>query len=323
MVNNSSNASSMNPGDSFGIVFLSFFAILFFLIPIFIVNILLMVAIITEKTIPTIVRLILVNIVASSELVIIGLVIWNMYDNIQQLLFYPSQSDFACRLFYIVLLSGAAGRLLYMTTYAVMVYRIARLAGANLMVNKLKLWPTLIAIIMLWMTATIPNSVLFSSSFLRITFASDSVCVLLGSELTILHTFYYITVYGLCCFVLSITFPILTARYIKKNSISGDNQTLKGLTKFAVFLLIGNCINIVGISIPIFLATFTPAGEENSEFVSVLILFQAIILSLSLLPTPVVFLIFFKAVRQRFKMLICCICLKLVSKKRLKECTTT
>ena len=322
MVNNSSNASSVDPED-FGFEYLGFFAILFFLIPIFIVNILLMVAIITEKTIPTIVRLILGNIVASSELVIIGLVIWNLYDNIQQLLFYPSQGDFACRLFYIVLLSGAAGRLLYMTTYAVTVYRITCFVGANLMVNKLKLWPTVIAIIMLWMTATIPNLVLFSSSFLSIAFASDSVCVLLGSELTILHTLYYITVYGLCCFVLSITFPIITVRYIKKNSISENNQTLKGLTKFTIFLLVGNLFNIVGISIPIFLATFTPADEENSEFVSLLILFQAIILSLSLLPTPIIFLIFFKSVRQRFKMLICCICLKFVSKKKLKVSTTT
>ena len=311
----------MNPGDSFG--FASFFAVLFFLIPVFIFNILLMVAIITEKTIPAIVRLILVNIVAASEVVVIGLVIWNVYDIIQILLFYPTYSDFACRLFYIVLLSGAAGRPLYMTTYAVTVYRITCYVGANLILNKLKLWPTIIAIIILWMTATIPNFVLFSPAFLSITFASDSICVLLDSDLTLLHTFYYIGLYGLCCFGLSIIFPILTIRYIKKNSISESNETLKGLAKFTVILLIGNFLNIVGISIPIFLSSFMRGGEEDSVFVSLLILFQAIILSLSLLPTPIIFLIFFKSVRQRFKMLTCCICLKFFSKKGLKESTTT
>ena len=77
---------------------------------------------------------------------------------------------------------------------------------------------------------------------------------------TLVYTFAYIIVYGVCCFILGIIFLILTVRYIKENTISKDKQTLRSMNKFAVFLLIGNSLNIVGVSLPLILAISTPGG---------------------------------------------------------------
>ena len=111
-------------------------------------------AIITEKTTSATVRLILANIVASSQMVIIGLTIFNSYNVVLPLVFNPSPSDFTCRLSYITIVSGAAGRLVFMAAYAVTVYVLARYAGTNLRVACLRFWPASLAIVAFWVSAT-------------------------------------------------------------------------------------------------------------------------------------------------------------------------
>ena len=314
MTNNSSNMSLEDPTADFS--FFSLLTFLFFFIPVFTVNFLLLVAIITEKTIPATVKLILGNIVASSEVVIIALFTLLIYGLILPLEFNPSPSIFLCKLLYAIAGSGAAGRLLFMATYAVTVYVLARYAGANLRVLKLRLWPTLLAVAVIWVFATAPNMVLLSSAFFEITFTTNLVCVPHGmGAATIVYTIAYIIVYGVCCFILSIVFPILTVRYIKETTISENKQTLKRMTRFAVFLLIGNSFNIAGTSSPLILAIFTPVGEGKSTLVTALTFLEQILIGLSLLTTPIILLIVFKTVRKKFKEITCFVCLKATAEK--------
>ena len=326
MTNNSSNDSFMPPEDSSAdFSYLALLNILFFHIPVFIVNILLLVAIITEKTIPATVKLILGNIVASIEVVIIALFTLLMYDLILPLVFNPSPSIFLCKLLFALIASGAAGRLLFMATYAVTVYVFTRYAGTNLRVSKLRLWPSLLAVAVIWVFATAPNMVLLSSAFFEITFTTNLVCVPHGmGATTLVYTITYIFVYGVCCFILSIVFPILTVRYLKATTISEDKkQTVKRMTRFAVFLLIGNSFNIAGASLPSILAIFTPVGEEKNTLVTALIFLEQILLGLSLLTTPIVLLIVFKSVRERFKKITCFVCLRATAEKPQHQQSTT
>ena len=124
--------------------------------------------------------------------------------------------------------------------------------------------------------------------------------------ISIFYAFGYIIVYGVCCFIISIVFPILTIGYIKKYTISKDKQTLKSMIKFSVFLLLGNSFNVGGTSFPLLLAAFTPVGEDYE----ILVILEVILIILSLLTPPIILLIFFKAVRQRFKKIACFICYK-------------
>ena len=315
MANNSSNDSSIPLEDlSQSFSYYSLFTLVFFHLPLFTVNILLLVAIITEKTMPVTVRLVLANIVASSEVVIIGLFGLLFYD-----LIIPPLSPlfFICRLIFFTISSGAAARLLYMATYAVTVYVLARYAGTNLRVIKLRFWPALLAVLLIWILAIVPNMVLLSPVFFEITLTSYFVCTshTMGAT-SIAYTFGFIIVYGVGCFILSIIFPILTMGYIKKNTMSNDKQTLKSMIKFSVFLLLGNSLNIVGTSFPLLLGAFTSVGEDYE----ILVILEVILLILSLLTTPFILLIFFKTVRKRVKMITCFICLNV--KVALKQTQT-
>ena len=305
MANNSSNDSSIPLEDlSQSFSYYSLFTLVIFYLPIFIFNILLLVAIITEKTLPPTVRLVLGNIVASSEVAIIGLFGLFFYYIVLPPLSSPL--IFICRLVYFIITSGASARLLYMATYAVTVFVLARYAGTNLRVVKLRFWRALLAVVFIWTLAIIPNTVLFSSAFFEITLTTFSVCSNHSKgAISIAYAFGYIIVYGVCCFILSIIFPTLTVRYIKKNTISKDKQILKSMIKFSFFLLLGNSFNIVGTSFPLLVSAFTPVDEDYES----LFIFKVIFFILSLSTTPIILLIFFKAVRQRFKMITCFICL--------------
>ena len=308
------NISNNHSVDHF--VTFSYFGFSFtlFLLPIFVVNIFLLVAIISEKTIPTIVRVILSNIVASSEVVILGGSVLGIRRLILSIL-HSTTSDFACRLSHVVITSGAAGRLLFMAMYAVTVYVLARYAGSNLRVSKFKFWPTLLAVVVIWAFATTPRMVQFSPAVLNITFIFNHICIPHSvGPATFINSFFFIFVYGVCCFVISIIVPIITVRYMKKNCISENKDTLTRMNKFSVFLLVGNFFNMMGISLPILLAIFIPVVEENRTLVLGIYIVAFLSYSLSLLITPINFLIFFKPVRQRFKSLICCICLKVSAK---------
>ena len=143
-----------------------------------------------------------------------------------------------------------------MASYAVTVYVLAQSAGVNLRTVQLRFWPTLVAIVVIWLLATFPNIVLLSPCFIQITFPNHYVCVLCilhsAGPASFIHSSFFVIVYGFFSFVLSIVFPIITARYIKKNCIGENKEMLKGMTKFSAFLLLGNSFNMIGIALPMY-----------------------------------------------------------------------
>ena len=301
-MDNNSNKSliSESPYVQFSVLPL-FFLLLF----VFTVNILLLMAIFMEKTMPGTVRLVLGNIVVSSEVVIIGGIIWVMGSVISSIM-ESEPSEFVCRLFYVMISSGAAGRLLYMATYAVTVYVLARYVGTNLREVKLRFWPTLLAVVVIWVFASIPNMNIFSQEIWQVNFTSSyiTICTVHGRDSTVyIYPFFYIIVYCVSSFILSIIFPLLTVQYIKKNTVEEIKRSMKRMCIFTVFLLVLNSINILSISFPMALLTFVPVEDRN-----LVIHFTTIgvfCVLVSLISTPIMYLVFFKTLRQRFKTIIC------------------
>ena len=306
MMNNSTEISEdvITRQGPFG--YYSLFITLFFLTPAFSFNILLLVAIIVERSLPGTVRFILSNIIIASEVVILGIAIILVQNVILSGWRHLSSSLFVCRLTYVTLTSGAAARLVFMATFAITVYVLVRYGPA-----KLHFRLSFPAGLILWFLAIILNTALFSTDMLEITFHDGSACAPHGKNVTTpLYTFTYIVVYGLCSFTLGVIFPILAISHIRRNTISGDTKVLNRMIKFAIFLLLGNSMNFIGISIPILFATFAPSGEEYYTLEKAFNYAEGIFLMLSLIPTPIILLIFFKPVRHRLKRILCFWCVK-------------
>jgi hypothetical protein len=313
-VNDSINGT--RPSPPFG--YFSLFITLFFLTPVFCFNILLLVATVIEKTIPPTIRLILTNIIAASEVVIVGLAGILLQAVILSGLHYLSPSDFACRLMYVILISGGAARLVLMAMFAVTAYILVRFGAA-----KLYFIPACAASVAVWIFVFCPNCVLFSHIFMRITFLDGDDCAAHGQgTTTIVYTFAYILVYVAFSFVISIVFPIITVVYIRNHTISDNSHMLHGMIKFAFLLLLGNIMNAIGISIPILFATFAPSGQMYYVLVKAFNYTEGVFILLSLIPTPIILLAFFKPIRLRLLYLVC-ICHSTGEEKSLPKASST
>ena len=82
------------------------------------------------------------------------------------------------------------------------------------------------------------------------------------------------------------------------------------MIKLSVFLILGNIINFVGQTTPLLFAAFAPAGKDWYTLEKAFNYVEGVFILLSLVPTPVLILIYFKPVRQRVQRILCGVCMK-------------
>ena len=314
---NATLGSSGRPAFSY----YSFAITFFFLTPLLILNILLTVAIAKEKSIVGTLRLVLVNIVTAGQVVIVGLMMICIANVIISGCWCPElrPSDFACRLMLWVIASGGAARLMYMTTFAISVYVLVRYGA-----RKMKIWVAVVAVVGVWVGVLLPNAAIFSPDIVLINFHDNNTCAAHGTgDKAFVYAFGYMSVYGLLGFAVSVFSPIATVWFIRHNTISGDITLVKAMLKFAVFLILGNIINFVGQTTPLLFAAFAPAGKDWYTLEKAFNYVEGVFILLSLIPTPVLILIYFRPVRQRMKRMLCssCSCLKKASRQRMRSTT--
>jgi hypothetical protein len=104
---------------------------------------------------------------------------------------------------------------------------------------------------------------------------------------------------GIIPIAISITIPIITLCYIKRNIITEGAEYNKGMAKFTLFLVTGNIVNLLGQLTPGLVALYV-------EVPGVVIAYLLIVLST--LPTPVSIIVILKPVRERMKKIMCFLC---------------
>ena len=105
---------------------------------------------------------------------------------------------------------------------------------------------------------------------------------------------------GIIPLTISITIPIITLCYIKRNTITEGAEYNKRIAKFALFLVTGNIVNLLGQLIPGLIALYAEAPG---------VVLAYLLTSLSTLPTPIIIIIFLKPVRKRMKKMMCFLCI--------------
>ena len=177
--------------------------------------------------------------------------------------------------------------------------------------KKMKLWIAIVAVIGVWLAVLLPNTAVLLPQVMLINFHDNDSCAAHGTGYkTVIYSFGYTTVYGLLGFAVSVFFPIATVRFIRHNTISGDVTLVKAMLKFAIFLVLGNIINFVGQTTPLLFAAFAPAGKDWYDLEKTFNYVEGVFILLSLVPSPVLILIYFKPVRKRIKRILCGTCMK-------------
>ena len=311
VIMNDSNGTLATEGQyTRSFAYYSLCIVVFFIAPMFCINTFLMVSVLVEKTIPVAIRFILCNVLAASDVIMLGLSIFFIDLIVLSVQHHLLQSDFVCRLVYTTLAVGSASSLLLMPAFSIVV-GILVCHG----IAKIKRLPTIVSVVLLWLLSTLPNLAVFSPKVWVITFITGDQCSPRGTgAASITYTIVYITVYGCCSLLVTAVSAIFGIVYIKSNTISQDRSVLKNMVKFATFLLLGNTISLIGTSIPLLIGTFAPIGNRTKELDLAVNYIEGIILMCSLIPLPVLFLVFFKPIRMRFSSLLCFTCYKIKDK---------
>ena len=293
--------STLSEVHEFG--YYSFFITALFFIPATVVNFFLVGSVIREKAIPSAFRLILVNIVLALQLSIVGLLkifLANVvYDIFHFAGTFIEASTLGCRFMLFTLSVGGSSRLLFMATLAVTVYIIVKKGK-----KYLALWKTALISTGVWIFSTAISWIVFSPNVVRVTIIGASTCSYHGTGIGAkVGSISYLVVYGVSSFILTIMFSAMTHVYLRNNTLTEDRKGLRRLALFTLCLLVGNVFNSLGQSIPLIIGAFSisySSQEEFDEQAKIQTLVEGIIFFISIVPTPILILIYFQNISLRF-----------------------
>ena len=189
--------------------------------------------------------------------------------------------------------SGANARLFSVAAFSVAVFLVVRYS-----VKALKWVPIVLTLVLLWSGAILLGTHLLVPPIFAVQYVDGVVCFPRTEDANIIrparYTFTVIGILlgGVTPVVISIVVPILVLCYIRQNRVTQSNDYNKRIAKFALFLVSGNLINLIGQAVVI-------AIVYSSDAPAVYISYGIGVLSL--LPAPILVVIFLKPVREKMR----------------------
>ena len=275
-----------------------------FLFPILVLNVVILFALIIQKSIFITVRLVLGCLTVAGIVNGLGLVMQRLAGLILAATLSPhaDQSPGICRFILFTILSGTAARLAFMALFAITVLVIV-VAPAKYS----KPVPFLVVALVVWFIVIVYNFGVFSPAIGDARFSSGVSCAPLSVGIpTIMYLLVYVIDYAFIPLLITLILPILVLCFIYKRTISSELETKKAMARFALFLLIGNVINFMAVLIPA--AVASRRTEESRQSSGVVEYLPYAFMILSLVPTPILMIVFFKSIRKSIWKLCTCCC---------------
>ena len=198
--------------------------------------------------------------------------------------------------------AGAIARLFSMAAFSVAVLLVVRYS-----VKALKYAPIVLTLVLLWLGAILLNTHVLVPPIYAVQYVDGVACFPRTADANIIKPARY-TITAICGVlggitpvVISIVVPILVLCYIKQNRVTEGSDYNKGITKFALFLVSGNLINLLGQAV-VSAIVYSSSGPGLYLTYSIAVL--------SLLPTPILVVAFLKPVRDKMRAALFCLCLR-------------
>ena len=285
-------------------VYLAYSSILLFviMIPAAILNSTILVSLLLQSSLLPTVRLVLGALTVAGLLNAFGLIMQRLGGIIVSSTQNPNPNLEVCRFILWIIEVGAACRLTFMAIFSVSVLVIV--------ITKPKYAKPIVFVVAFAAAFLVICAVcaLQFSPVIDATYAFGVSCVPLSvGAPTITFFVFYIILFAVVPLCVTVVMPIIVVCYIKRNTITDDVKIKKAMARFTLFLLIGNVVNFIGIVLPaVYVAQRTASSSTANGSVKEYI--PHVLMSVSLLPTPILMLIFFKAVRDGIRMFFCCCC---------------
>ena len=301
MENCTSTNSSWYTGELRGSVFLTF-CVLFAIIAISVAALLTFTlsAVCSAKAIARTLRTILVSLLIAGLVAAVIALIEVVTSITLSLLKIEEPSLPFCRFVLWAYSGGAIARLFNTAAFSVAVLLVVRFS-----ISALRTAIIVVFLVLLWSGAILLNTHILAPPIYAVQYVDGVACFPRTANADIIKparyafTAIWITFGGVVPVIISIVAPIVVLCYIKQNRVTEGRDYNMRLAKFALFLVSGGFINLLG------QAVIGAIVYSSSALAVYMTLAIAI---LSLLPTPILIIAYLKPVRKRMRDMLADVC---------------
>ena len=306
-MDNLSNFTSPYPLNNPGFVVFNVVMLLGVVFPVIAVNTVILVTLIVESFIVNIIRLVLGSILVSCLLFALRLSMYHIAGIILYLSPVNNPPTAPCTITVFLIGFGGGARLVFMATFAVLVYINVKYGETP---KKKFVVASFITVVVLWILAFLGNSPLLSQEIVSTQYAGYLSCGISPMAPSYIYFGLYYVCFGLVPLSVTVTILVITVCYTKRLTVKYGNLE-KTTVKFGFFLLLGNGINLLGQIAPALISASvtpqpTPPWPDGPPSHAAVTYIPYTLLNIALIPTPILVLIFFNPIRERLWQWLCC-----------------
>ena len=242
------------------------------------------------------VRFVVANILIANFMAGLGVLLITLTVSIVTRARHLPFADGPCRLFLVLISVGGTIRPMMMAAFAVVVCIIIMKS-----ISAVKFKFLFICLLAMWLVCVAFSSTIFSPSILRVLTLEDTDCVPRSGPYGLIYSIPVFLCFLFIPFALTVAVLIATFWYVRFNTLRDNNKArLRPLLKFAAFLLLGNFLSAMGQAVPVINAHIK-TDSETTDLVLTFNRSAGLIILLSIVPTPIFVLVYFKPVRDLLK----------------------
>ena len=257
--------------------------------------------VVAAKDLTPVIRFVVANILIANFTAGLGVLVITLTGIIVTRIQHFSPTDMPCRFLLVFISVGNTSRPLIMTVFAVVVCIIIMKS-----MRAVKFRFLIIGMLAMWLVCVAFNSTLFSSDVIQVFTMQSTGCVPRSGNYSLVYTVPFVACFIFIPFALTVVILVATFRYIRSNTVSENAAHLRPMLKFATFLLLGNLLSAMGQATPV-IAAYVEAGSAAPEVIQAIDESNGIIILLSIIPTPILVLVYFKPVQTLMKRCLLCV----------------
>ena len=273
-------------------------------------NVLILSLVVAAKAIPCVVRFVLANILIANFTSGSGILVIVLARIIVTRVQHFSLTDGSCRFLIAFVSVGGTSRPLTMAVYASVVFIIIVNSISTVKFKSLS-----ICVLIMWLVCVTFSSTVFFPDIVKVSTSQNTRCVPRPGPYSLVYTVPFFLCFVFIPFTLEVVILIMAFCYVRANSVRENVAHLRPLLKFCAFLLLGNLLSAMGQSTPVITAY---VNFPAPDLIVAIDKANGFIILLSLIPTPILILVYFKPVRALIKQCFLCLCRNVGKKTLLK-----
>ena len=260
-------------------------------------NVTIISALCVAHSVSKLMRTFLINLLAaglSVALIGIGFILSGLVLNFTS---HPPPDLGFCRFLVWGYSAGSIARLYCLAGFSIVVLLIVRYNK-----KEMKTLHIVIFLALIWCVSILPNNEILIPPIYAVQYFDNVACFPKTLDADIIIEVRYVFTAtgiifgGLTPLTISIVVPIVVLCYVRRNTIAEGSSYNKGIAKFTLFLVAGNLMNIIGQAVVVLIVYVSePPGVYLSYSAGLI----------SLIPTPIMILIFMKPVRAQVTKVMC------------------